>query len=226
MGNCCSKHVEVWNKYIEKSASSWSLKRITSRCTVNKIKTSSHFVENKVHYTVRKQTYPEPDESTPHSALHLLSLLPRSWPIGRLPSVFTDLNSVYVSHTTGCPIRYRTQHFFNNFNRVATIRRTADTHYRHTLQTHTTDTHYRHALQTRTTDTHYRHTLQTHTTDTLLFISHTTNVLLFKFRCNIFFSFRIIKEIPGSVASGTLCIIHVGCFMLARSRHFLNYGNH
>jgi len=27
--------------------------------------------------------------------------------------------------------------------------------------------------------------LQTHTTDTFLFISHTTNVLLFKFRCNI-----------------------------------------
>ena len=28
--------------------------------------------------------------------------------------------------------------------------------------------------------------LQTHTTDTFLFISHTTNVLLFKFLCNIF----------------------------------------
>ena len=28
--------------------------------------------------------------------------------------------------------------------------------------------------------------LQTHTADTLLFISHTTNVLLYKFRCNIF----------------------------------------
>jgi len=28
--------------------------------------------------------------------------------------------------------------------------------------------------------------LQTHITDTFLFISHTTNVLLFKFRCNIF----------------------------------------
>jgi len=47
--------------------------------------------------------------------------------------------------------------------RVATIRRTTDTHYRHThyrhtLQTHTTDTHYRHTPQTHTTDTHYRHT--------------------------------------------------------------------
>ena len=31
------------------------------------------------------------------------------------------------------------------------------------------------------------------TTDTFLFISHTTNVLLFKYRCNIF--------MPGSVAS-------------------------
>ena len=43
------------------------------------------------------------------------------------------------------------------------------------------------------------------TTDTFLFISHTTNVLLFKFRCNIFIGVRIIKEMPGSVASGTSC---------------------
>jgi len=48
--------------------------------------------------------------------------------------------------------------------------------------------------------------LQTHTTDTFLFISHTTNVLLFKFRCNIFLGVRIIKEMPGLVASGTHCI--------------------
>ena len=40
--------------------------------------------------------------------------------------------------------------------------------------------------------------LQTHTTDTFLFISNTANVLLFKF--------RFIKEMPGSVASGTHCI--------------------
>ena len=45
------------------------------------------------------------------------------------------------------------------------------------------------------------------TTDTFLFISHTTNALLFKFRCNIFIGVRIIKEMPGSVASGTLYII-------------------
>jgi len=60
---------------------------------------------------------------------------------------------------------------------------------------------------THTTDTHYKHTLWTHTTDTLLLISHTTNVLLFKFRCSIFIGVRIIKEMPGSVASGALCII-------------------
>jgi len=35
------------------------------------------------------------------------------------------------------------------------------------------------------------------------------NVLLFKFRYNIFIGVRIIKEMPGSVASGTLCIINV-----------------
>jgi hypothetical protein len=55
-----------------------------------------------------------------------------------------------------------------------------------------------------------RHTLQTHTTDTFLFISHTTNVLLFKFRCNIFFGVRIIKDMPGSVASGTPYITESG----------------
>ena len=43
-------------------------------------------------------------------------------------------------------------------------------------------------------------------TDTFLFISHTMNELLFKFRCNIFIGVRIIKEMPGSVASGTHCI--------------------
>ena len=44
------------------------------------------------------------------------------------------------------------------------------------------------------------------TTDTFLFISHTTNVLLFKFRCNILIGVRIIKEMPGSVSCGKHCI--------------------
>jgi len=35
------------------------------------------------------------------------------------------------------------------------------------------------------------------------------NVLLFKFRCNIFIGVRIITEMPGSVASGTPCINNV-----------------
>ena len=49
-------------------------------------------------------------------------------------------------------------------------------------------------------------TKQTHTTDTFLFISQTTNVLVFKSRCNIFIGFRIIKKMPGLVGSGTPCI--------------------
>jgi len=48
-----------------------------------------------------------------------------------------------------------------------------------------------------------------------LHISHTTNVLVFKFRCNIFIGVRIIKEIPGLVASGTPCVI---IFLYAVSR--------
>jgi hypothetical protein len=38
-------------------------------------------------------------------------------------------------------------------------------------------------------------------------ISHTKNVLLFKFRCNIVIGVRIIKEMPGLVGSETPCII-------------------
>jgi len=33
------------------------------------------------------------------------------------------------------------------------------------------------------------------------------SVVRFKFRCNILVSGKIIKEMPGSVASGTLCIM-------------------
>ena len=47
------------------------------------------------------------------------------------------------------------------------------------------------------------------TADTFLFISHTTNVLLFKFLSSIVIGVRIIKEMPGAVASGTLCIMDV-----------------
>jgi hypothetical protein len=39
-------------------------------------------------------------------------------------------------------------------------------------------------------------------------ISHTTNVLLFKFRCNIIIDVRIIKEMPGLVGSGTPVYTH------------------
>jgi len=41
------------------------------------------------------------------------------------------------------------------------------------------------------------------------------NVLLFKFRCNIFIGVRIIKEMPGAVATGTPCITDV-----SRAREF------
>jgi hypothetical protein len=47
-------------------------------------------------------------------------------------------------------------------------------------------------------DGHFQHMLWCH------HISYITNVLLFKFRCNIFIGFRIIKEMLGLVANGTL----------------------
>jgi len=36
----------------------------------------------------------------------------------------------------------------------------------------------------------------------------------FKFRCNIIISGKIIKEMPGSVASGTPCIIRVSKILI------------
>jgi hypothetical protein len=52
------------------------------------------------------------------------------------------------------------------------------------------------------------------TTDTFLFISYTMNIPLFKFLCNIFIGVGIIKEMPGSLASGTHCayLKKVTCF--------------
>jgi hypothetical protein len=120
----------------------------------------------------------------------------------------THYRHALQTHTTDTHYRHTLQtRATDTHYRHALQTHTTDTHYRHALQTHTTHTRYRHTLQTRTTDTHYRHALQTHTTHTFLFISHTTNVLLFKFRCNIFIGVRIIEEMPGSVASGTPCII-------------------
>jgi hypothetical protein len=55
MSTCCSKHVEAWNKYIEKSASSWSLTRITSRCAVNKILNMKYIYC--YHYPVTSRSY-------------------------------------------------------------------------------------------------------------------------------------------------------------------------
>jgi len=66
--------------------------------------------------------------------------------------------------------------------------------------------------------------LQTHTTDTFLFISHTTNVLLLKFLCNIFIGVRIIKEMPGSVASETPYISV--CCQLWIYFHYKNFVNY
>jgi hypothetical protein len=71
----------------------------------------------------------------------------------------------------GCPTRYRTRHFFNNF-------------------TTNEGTGFQFLRQGPNAGLARRN----------------TNVLLFKFRCNIFIGVRIIKEKPGSVAIGTHCI--------------------
>jgi hypothetical protein len=123
------------------------------------------------------------------------------WLVGGPLLRVTTIRRTTDTHTTDTHYRHTLQTQTTETHYRHTLQtQTTDTHYRHTLQTHTTDTHYRHTLQkhttdtnyrntlqTQTTDTHYRHKLQTHTTDThttdtFLFISHTTNVLLFKFR--------------------------------------------
>jgi len=69
---------------------------------------------------------------------------------------------------TGCPTRYRTRQFFNNF----------------------------------TTDEDIATKFEADLPRCVRNVKE-KNVLLFKFRCNIFIGVRIIKEMPGSVASGT-----------------------
>ena len=80
--------------------------------------------------------------------------------------------TLFDFHYTGCPTRYRTRHFFNNFTTNEDIATKFEADLPHCVRNVTT-----------------------------------TNELLFKFRCNIFIGVRIIKEMLGSVASGTLCII-------------------
>jgi len=75
-------------------------------------------------------------------------------------------------HSTGCPTRYRTWHFFNNFTTNEDIATKFEADLPHCVRN-----------------------------------VKEKNVPLFKFRCNIFIGVRIIKEMPGSVASGTSCSI-------------------
>jgi len=54
-----------------------------------------------------------------------------------LPGRAKDLSApMYTLHYIGCPTRYRTQHFFNNFTTNEDIATKFEAHYRHTLQTH------------------------------------------------------------------------------------------
>ena len=76
----------------------------------------------------------------------------------------------YTVHcNTGCPTRYRTRHFFNNFTANQDIATKFEADLPHCVRN-----------------------------------AKENNVLLFKFRCNIFIGVRIIKEMPGLVASGTI----------------------
>ena len=73
----------------------------------------------------------------------------------------------------GCPTRYRTQHFFNNFTTNEDIATKFEAVLPHCVRN-----------------------------------VKEKNALIFKFRFNIIIGVRIIKETPGSIASGTPCIIN------------------
>jgi hypothetical protein len=122
---------------------------------------------------------------------------------------------------TECLTCYRNRHFFNNFTGISIHFPTILCELTHYNNTHEQQLYCVGTLSQRTERWTERRVRQEtgwlaggpllrvsttrRTTDTFLFISHTTNVLLFKFRCNIFIGFRIIKEMPGSVASATPC---------------------
>jgi hypothetical protein len=78
---------------------------------------------------------------------------------------------VALDEYTGCPTRYRTRHFFNNFTTNEDIATKFVADLPHCVRN-----------------------------------VKEKNVLLFKFLCSIFIGVRIIKEMWGSVASGTSCI--------------------
>jgi hypothetical protein len=95
-----------------------------------------------------------------------------------------------VNHNRGCPIRYRTRHFFNDFTTNEDIATKFEADLPYCIRNVTT-----------------------------------TNVFLFKFRCNIFIGVRIIKEMPGSVPSGTLYINLIEITNKMRPCSRINYSS-
>ena len=83
-------------------------------------------------------------------------------------AVVTGTHSSWIYIYIGCPTRYPTRHFCNNFTTNEDIATKFEADLPHCVRN-----------------------------------MKEKNVLLFKFRCNIFFGVRIIKEMPGSVASET-----------------------
>ena len=94
------------------------------------------------------------------------------WYISKIWYLLLLLACIQTVTYTGCPTRYRTRHFFNNFTTNEDIATKFEADLPHCVRN-----------------------------------VKEKNVLLFKFRWNIFIGVRIIKEMPGSVASGTSCII-------------------
>jgi hypothetical protein len=87
--------------------------------------------------------------------------------------------ALVLFYCTGCPTRYRTRRFFNNFTTNENIATKFEADLPHCVRN----------VKER-------------------------NVILFKFRCNIFIGVRTIIEIPGSVASGTPCMFVSGVVRL------------
>ena len=126
-------------------------------------------------------------------------------------SYFWVMNSCLVfdvAECTGCPTRYRTRHFSNNFADIPIHFPTILCELTHYTNTHEQQPYCVDTLSQMTERSAERRVRQEtgwlaggplfrvattrRTTNTFLFISHPTNVLLFKFRCKIFICVRII----------------------------------
>jgi len=125
--------------------------------------------------------------------------------------------TLYIGIYTVCPNRYRTRHFFNNSNTnedIRYVRNEEECVCSATRSSGPPASQPACFLPDAPLCWSLCHLTKGAYTIRLLFVSVSvcvsSHTIHLKFRCNILTSGKIIKEIPGSVASGTPCIyVHI-----------------